>query len=235
MPSENYHYNQGDEWAQDYKKDPYRFMKYRPQIREAAPLAYYGAGKTYAAMTPRHQKEAQRKLKNLQKSAPKLAKNLAKGKPSALVGLAGSMLRKIDWSKDWMFIPFLASFALLKDLFDIVFAVAGTAASWIPVLGQATVAVGIIVTFTGEVFLLILTVVVLVLTGSGLKNRGMAKYFIGLSIAFISEALPGIGWLPLAFIEVFVLYGFVLYDRAFEEPAEQTESKNIPATAAADN
>lgn len=240
MPSENY-YNQGDEWMQDSKKDPYRLMKYRPQIRNiqnAISRLPETARTAYNQMPLKHQKEAQRKLTNLQKNAPKLAKNLAKGKPSALVGLVGNMLRKIDWSKDWMFIPMLASFALLKDLFDIAFAAVGVGTAWVPVLGQATVAVGMIVTFVGEIFLLILTVVVLVLTGSSLKNRGMAKYFIGLGIAFISEALPGIGWLPLAFIEVFILYGFVLFDRAFQEPAEQAESgenTEAPAYAAADS
>ena len=210
---------------------------FRERLSNASERVPGRARNALSEMSPKHQKEAQRKLKNLQKSAPKLAKNLAKGKPSALAGLAGNMLRKIDWSQDWMFIPMLASFALLKDIFDIAFAAVGTSASWIPVLGQATVAVGIIVTFVGEILLLILTVVVLVLTGSSLKNRGMAKYFIGLSVAFISEALPGIGWLPLAFLEVFILYGFVLYDRAFQEPAEQAESgenTEAPAYAAAD-
>lgn len=231
MPTENY-YNQPIVASPQIGNTSPNFKQ---RVSDAASRVPGRARAAYGQMSPQHQKEAQRKLSNLQKRAPKLAKNLTKGKPGALVGLAGNMLRKIDWSKDWMFIPFLASFAFLKDIFDIAFAAAGTATSWVPVLGQVTVAVGIVVTFVGEIFLLILTVVVLVLTGSSLKNRGMAKYFIGLSVAFMSEALPGISWLFLATIEVFILYGFVLYDRAFEEPAEQTESKNVPSYATADN
>lgn len=229
MPSENYH-NLVVAPPQRGETSP----NFRQRVGNAASRTPGRAIVAYNQMTPRHQKEAQRKLKNLQKSAPKLAQNLAKGKPSALAGLAGNMLRKIDWSIDWMFIPFLASFALLKDIFDIVFGGVGAVTLGIPVVGQAAMAVGIIVSFVGETFLLILTVVVLVLTGSSLKNRGMAKYFVGLAIAFISEALPGISLLPLAFIEVFILYGFVLFDRTFEEPAEKTEGKNVPAYAAAD-
>lgn len=234
MPSENY-YNRPAVASQQIGNTSPNFKQ---RVSDAASRVPGRAMAAYNQMPLKHQKEAQRKLSNLQKNAPKLAENLAKGKPSALVGLAGNMLRKIDWSQDWMFIPMLASFALLKDLFDIAFAAVGTATSLIPVLGQATVAVGMIVTFVGEIFLLILTVVVLVLTDSSLKNRGMAKYFIAIPIAFISEALPGIGWLPLAFLEVFILYGFVLYDRAFQEPAEQAESDEnteAPAYAAADS
>jgi len=234
MPSENYYNNPIAVPLQANEVSP----SFRQRASDAASRVPGRAMSAYNQMLPQHQKEMQRKLGNLQKSAPKLAKNLAKGKPSALVGLAGNMLRKIDWSQDWMFIPFLASFALLKDIFDIAFAAVGTATSLIPVLGQATVAVGMIVTFVGEILLLILTVTVLVLTGSSLKNRGMAKYFIGLSVTFISEALPGIGWLPLAFVEVFILYGFVLFDRAFEQPAaqaSQSQAPSAPAYAAADS
>src|SRR4030042_2633056 len=158
MPSENYH-NQSLAPAPTGETPP----NFRQRVGNAASRTPGQAIAAYNQMSPRYQKEAQRKLKNLQKSAPNLAKNLAKKKPSALVGLAGNMLRRIDWTIDWMFIPFLASFALLKDIFDIVFGGVGAVASGIPVVGQAAMGVGIIVSFVGERFLLIFAVVVLFL------------------------------------------------------------------------
>ncbi|MCX6762736.1 MAG: hypothetical protein NT093_03055 [Candidatus Moranbacteria bacterium] len=165
----------------------------------------------------------ERNLKNLQRNAPKLAADLAKGKKRAIAKFAGNLFRQIDWSVDWLFI-FLASFGALKDLFDIAFAALGA----VPVLGTAGAAVGIIVSFVGDMMFLILVVTVLVLVGSSLKNRGMAKYFIGIVMEFIAEALPGISWLPWTVVYVFILYFCVLYDRAYgtagqNEPAEQAK------------
>ena len=75
----------------------------------------------------------------------------------------------------------------------------------------------------------------------------MAKYFIGIAMEFIAEALPGISWLPWTVIYVFILYLCVLYDRAYGRQAEQKESatkqqedpeqpanENIPASGTAD-
>lgn len=166
-------------------------------------------------------KEMQRKLSSLQRNAPKLAAGLAKGKKRAIAKFVGSLLSQIDWTVDWLFI-LLASFGLLKDIFDIAFAALGA----VPVLGTAGAAVGIIVSFVGDLMFLILVVTVLVLVGSSLKNRGMAKYFIGIAMEFIAEALPGISWLPWTFVYVFILYGCVLYDRAYGQKAEQTEPVN---------
>jgi len=225
MASENY-YNTGDERMQDYKKDPYRHMDKRPAIRNA----YAGAEKDYNRMKPEHQKQMQRKLQNLQKKSPGLAKSLAQKKPSALVGLAKNIFRQIDLATDWMFI-LLFSFGLLKDIFDIAFAALGA----VPIVGIAGTAIGIIISFVGDLLFLILTVTVLVLVGSSLKNRGLAKYFISTAMEFIAEALPGISWLPWTPVYVFVLYFFVLYDRAYQDQGEQKESKNIPSYAAADD
>lgn len=159
-----------------------------------------------------------------------MAAGLAAGKKSALKALAGGLLRQIDWTVDWMFI-LLASFGLLKDIFDIVFAALGA----IPVVGIAGTAIGIIISFVGNLMFLILVVTVLVLVGSSLKNRGLAKYYIGVAIEFIAEALPGISWLPWTVVYVMVLYLFVLYDRAYQDQGAQTASINIPSSGAADN
>jgi hypothetical protein len=175
-------------------------------------------------------KELQRKLSSLQRSAPKTAAGLAKGKKMAAAKFAGRILMQIDWTIDWLFI-LLGSFALLKDLFDIVFAAAGAGSTWLnalPVVGTAAnatmIAIGMTISFTGDLMFLILTVTVLVLVGSSLKNRGMAKYFIGIAMEFIAEALPGISWLPWTFVYVFILYFCVLYDRAYGRQAEQAEN-----------
>jgi len=165
------------------------------------------------------------KLKKLQKSAPKLAAGLAAGKMSAIRAFFGGLFRQIDIATDWLFL-ILFSFAFLKDIFDIAFASLGA----IPVLGTAGAAVGIIVSFVGDFLFLILVVTVLVLVGSSIKNRGLAKYFISAAMEFIAEALPGISWLPWTVIYVFILYLCVLYDRAYGRQAEEAESSNETET-----
>jgi hypothetical protein len=229
MASANY-YNPGDEWTQDYKKDPYRFMKKRAMVRNVAPKIYSGAEKAYNRMNPEEQKLMRRKLQNLQKKSPGLAKALAAKKPGALVGLAKNLRRQVDLGHDWLFI-LLFSFGLLKDIFDIAFAALGA----VPVVGIAGTAIGIIVSFVGNLMFLILTITVLVLVGSSIKNRGPAKYFVGTAMEFIAEALPGISWLPWTPVYVMVLYLFVLYDRAYQDQGAQTASINIPSSGAADN
>jgi|GEM_PF-2637304 len=156
------------------------------------------------------QKNVQRKLNNIRRNAPGLAKNMAKG---GFIGTAKSILKilaQIDLSKDWLFIPLLASFALLKDILDIA-------------LG-AIPGVGIAVSFITEIMLFCFTIIALLISGSDLKNRGVAKYIAGLAIGFIAEIIPGIGWLPIAFIQALVLYGMVLLDRAI---APKEGQKNI--------
>lgn len=139
-----------------------------------------------------------------------------------------SIFGHIDLSRDWAFVPVLVSFALLKDIFDIAFA--------------AVPGVGMIVQFVTEIFLIIYAATALFLTGDKWVNRGMTKYFLGMVVAFISEAFPGIGWLPLSVIEAFIFYGFVLLDRASqsqksaeEEPAENTQTPAYAATAGSEN
>jgi hypothetical protein len=229
MASQDY-YNTGDEWMQDYKKDPYRLMKRRAMVRNVAPKVYSGAEKAYNRMNPEEQKLMRRKLQNLQKKSPGLAKALAAKKPSALVGLAKKLPSQIDLTVDWLFI-LLFSFGLLKDIFDIAFAALGA----IPVVGIAGTAVGIVVSFVGNLMFLILTVTVLVLVGSSIKNRGPAKYFVSTAMEFIAEALPGISWLPWTPVYVMVLYLFVLYDRAYQDQGAQSNSVNIPSSGAADS
>lgn len=202
---------------------------------ERARIAY-AAGAAMAAEkfgpTPRHlaqsekakaksEKAVQRKLNRLQNASPKLAAGLATGKKMAVAAFAGRLFMQIDLATDWLFI-LLASFALLKDIMDIAFAALGA----VPVLGTAGAAVGIVVSFVGDMFFLILVVTVLVLVGGSLKNRGMAKYFIGIAMEFIAEALPGISWLPWTVIYVFILYLCVLYDRAYSRYSSQAQPEN---------
>ena len=172
----------------------------------------------------KQRKQVQRQLSRLQKNAPKLAAGLAAGKKGALKAFAGGLFRQIDLTTDWLFI-LLGSFGLLKDIFDIVFAAAGTAAggllNLIPIIGQigsiAMAAIGMTITFVGNLMFLILVVTVLVLVGGSLKNRGLAKYFLGVAMEFIAEALPGISLLPWTVIYVFILYLCVLFDRMMNE------------------
>jgi hypothetical protein len=227
MASDSF-YNTGDEWMQNYEKDPYRFMKKRAMVRNVAPKLYSGAEKVYNRMPPGDQKQVQRKLQNLQKKNPGLAKALAAKKPSAIIGLAKNLRRQVDWGTDWLFI-LLFSFGLLKDIFDIAFAALGA----VPSVGPAGTAIGIVVSFVGDLMFLILTMTVLILVGSSIKNRGPAKYFVSTAMEFIAEALPAISWLPWTPVYVTVLYLFVLYDRAYQDQGVQSAATNIPASGTA--
>ncbi|MFA5872050.1 MAG: hypothetical protein WC858_05040 [Parcubacteria group bacterium] len=145
---------------------------------------------------------------NTAKSAVKAAGNV--------LGTVKNMLGQIKLSEDWFLVFFVIPFGLLKDIFDIAFA--------------AIPGVGIAVSFLCEVFLLILTVIGLLLASGNLKDRRQAKYILGFCVSFISEALPGIGWLPLAFIESSLMYGFLLFDRAGNiQEQSKADSENEPA------
>jgi hypothetical protein len=236
----NYHYAPGDEAMQSHTGNQNDSAPATPKWNRArsAHSAYAdGTGKAADrfGQVPKHLalsekgkdkagKEMQNKLSRLQRSAPKTAAGLAKGKKSSIAGFALRLLAQIDLTTDWLFL-LLFSFGLLKDIFDIVFAAAGTAASsWIPGLNVATAAIGMTISFVGDLLFLVLVATVLVLVGSSFKNRGMAKYLLGVAMEFIAEALPGISWLPWTVVYVFILYLCVLYDRAFRAPAEQPES-----------
>ncbi len=228
MATDSYHnYTSGDEF--NFQKDPYRFAQKREQLRQGAQKAYPGVQRDFNRMNPGEQKQIRNKLKNMQKKSPSLAKALAAKKPSAIVGLAKNLRRQVRLSTDWMFI-LLFSLGLLKDIFDIAFAALGA----IPIIGIAGTAIGIIVSFVGNLMFLILTATVLVLVGSSIKNRGLAKYFVGTAMEFIAEALPGISWLPWTPVYVLVLYLFVLFDRTYQEQAVQSEDLNVPAYGTAD-
>ena len=90
--------------------------------------------------------------------------------------------------------------AALKDIVDIAFA-------GIP-------GVGIIVSFIFTVLIAILTATFLILiTGKFTTRRAMLNIAGPLILTF-TEAFPGIGWLPLCFIETVLIYIVVLAQRA---------------------
>ena len=228
MPSQNY-----NSAAISNRERAVRDLSVAERLQRADTRYAFGESlaKRQYGPTPKHlalsdkdkftqRKQMQRKLSSLQRNAPKLAADLAKGKKMAIAKFAGNLFQKIDWSVDWLFI-LLASFGLLKDIFDIAFAALGA----VPVVGIAGTAIGIVVSFVGDMFFLILVVTVLVLVGGSLKNRGMAKYFIGIAMEFIAEALPAISWLPWTVVYVFILYLCVLYDRAYGGQANQTQTE----------
>jgi hypothetical protein len=170
------------------------------------------AGESYRNLPAERQRAIQDKLNRLRKNNPQIkgaAASATSSFPKLISSITG-ILKQVDLSSDWMFLFVLVPFALLKDIFDVAFAV-------IP-------GVGVALSFVAELMLIILTVVILLLSGSSMKNRGMTKYVVGLVVAFASEAFPGIGWLPLAFIEAFILYGMVLLDRTMEPKESQKNS-----------
>ncbi|TSA45446.1 hypothetical protein D4R51_01825 [bacterium] len=162
-----------------------------------------------SGMPEKHQKALQKTLGQLQKAAPAIQK-MASGGILGKIGLIKSVLKQIDFGRDWIFI-LVASFALLKDIFDV--ALAGVPG------------VGVVVSWIMAIMLLLLTVVALLLTGSDLKNRGMAKYILTMAVGFIAESLPGIDWLPLAFIETLLVYALTLFDRGMKSSDQENEGK----------
>jgi hypothetical protein len=166
-------------------------------------------GSSMPNMPKKHQKALQKKLGQLQKAAPEIGKKLAGG-VFGQMSLAKDFLKQIDFERDWIFI-LVASFALLKDIFDIALA--------------AIPGVGVVVSFIMAIMLLMLTVVALLLTGSDLKNRALGKYILTMSLGFIAEALPAIGWLPIAFIETLLIYGLTLFDRMMLSYDQKNEDK----------
>lgn len=226
MPSQDYRNKTGDDndkfdieglkrahsrYADGTGKAPEKFFPKTGKIPSHLALSEKEKAKQGKAM--------QRNLSRLQKNAPKMAAGLAAGKKSALKAFAGGLLRQVDWSVDWLFL-LLFSFGLLKDIFDIAFAALGA----VPVVGIAGTAIGIIVSFVGNLMFLILVVTVLVLVGGSLKNRGLGKYYLGVAMEFIAEALPGISWLPWTVVYVFILYLCVLYDRMMNASEGQKEA-----------
>ena len=121
------------------------------------------------------------------------------------------LLKQIDPTKDWLFIPFLLSFALLKDILDIAFASLGP--------------IGIIISFVLWLMIFTLTIQVLLLTGSSLANLIGVRFALGLCISFITEALV-VSWLPLAALQILILYIFVLWDRTTELQKEGYQEEN---------
>jgi hypothetical protein len=157
-----------------------------------------------------HQKALQGKLKQLQKNAPTIGKKLAGG-VIGQVSLGLDIFKQIEWTRDWMFGFVLFPFALLKDILDIALA--------------AIVPVGIAVAFIMTIMVAILTVVSLLIAGSDIKNRGLAKYFITIPTGAIIESIPGLDWLPMAFITALLVYGLTLFDRLMAYYEQKNENK----------
>ncbi len=162
-----------------------------------------------SAMPEKHQKALQKTLGQLQKAAPAIQK-MASGGVLGKIGLIKSVVKQIEWGTDWIFI-LVASFALLKDIFDIALA--------------AVPGVGVVVSFIMAIMLTMLTVVALLMSGSSLKNRGMAKYILTMSVGFIAESLPGVGWLPIALIETILVYALTLFDRMMMSSDQESGGK----------
>lgn len=165
----------------------------------------------------RRQNEAKQK-ENRISNTQNLTKVATTNPQSALrqvTRLALSMFRQVK-AQDWPYLCLLLPLSFLKDIFDIAFA--------------AIPGVGIIVSFVATLLLSITTIVFLILIGEKISSRRSGKYFAGLGVEFISEALPGIGWLPLAFIETLVIYFFVLFDRAtnLQEQKEESSPSELP-------
>ncbi len=226
MPSQSYGNTHGNYESpiKTVTRDDFSYPSQADSLRRRALENANYLGTKAFRQSPKEKEESkkhyQKNLKRLQKNSPKLAAGLAKGKTSAIAAFSGGLFNQIDWSVDWLFL-LLGSFAFLKDILDIAFAITGTALTallgFVPIaggfFGAAATAIGMTISFAGDLMFLILTVTVLLYVGSSLKNRGMAKYFIGMAMEFIAEALPGISWLPWTVIYVFILYFCVLYDR----------------------
>jgi hypothetical protein len=177
-------------------------------------------GSSMPEMPEKHQKALQKTLDQLQKAAPVISKKMSGG-VFGIASLIKDVMSQIDLARDWIFIPFVASFALLKDILDIALA--------------AIPGVDIVVPFIMSVMLTMLTIVALLITGSDLKNRGLAKYILSMSIGFIAEALPGLDWLPMAFIEVILVYCLTLFDRMMLSFDPKGENKEEGESAQAGN
>lgn len=166
-------------------------------------------------MPEKHQKALKKTLDQLQKAAPAINKMASKGM-FGKIGLIKSVVKQIDWGTDWIFI-IVASFALLKDIFDV--ALAGVPG------------VGVVVSFIMAIMLTMLTVVALLMAQSNLKNRGLAKYLITMTIGFIAEALPGLSWIPIAFTETILVYALTLFDRGMLSSDEESEGQEAQPQA----
>lgn len=151
--------------------------------------------------------------------------NLAKAATSGQAGLikealklGRSMWKQTDFSRDWPYVFILIPMSALKDIVDIAFA--------------AIPGVGIVVSFIFTILIAILTATFLVLiTGKFTSKRAMLN-IAGPLIQFFTEAFPGIGWLPLCFVETVLIYLIVLGQRAvaFEgqpEASEQPEPQAV--------
>ncbi len=182
-------------------KEDERLNKFKNRIGGAAQNA-----------KPAKQKALQKKLNQLQKAAPELSKKLSGGTYKAIASLAMDVAKQIHPTKDWFFLFILFPAALLKDLFDFVF--------------TAVPPVGVVISFIGSILILLLTVIALLLAGSDIKNRGLAKYLVTLLVGFVADSIPGLDAFPITFLEVTVAYGLTIFDRAMDYYAQKSEGKD---------
>ncbi len=185
---------------------------------------------------PKDQNNTGRELKSQQRAGSakvdlKNIESLAKTATTGQVGLikqtlkfAYSLWKQIDLLRDWPYVFILIPMSALKDIFDIAFA--------------AIPGVGIIVSFTFTVLIAIMTAVFLVLITGKYTSKRAILTITGPLIQMLTEALPGIGWLPLCFIETVLIYLIVLGQRALATEFGQTgegqsegdeEQRNEPA------
>ncbi|MDD3733125.1 MAG: hypothetical protein PHU88_12195, partial [candidate division Zixibacteria bacterium] len=80
--------------------------------------------------------------------------------------------------------------------------------------------------FVGSVLILLLTVIALLLAGSDIKNRGLAKYLVTLIVGFVADSIPGLDAFPITLLEVIVAYGLTIFDRAMDYYAQKSEGKD---------
>jgi hypothetical protein len=173
------------------------------------------AGSMMKNASPKNQKALQKKLKQLQKAAPELSKKMSRG-PAGMASIAMDFAKQVHPTSDWFFLFILFPAALLKDILDF-------ALNAIPIAGPA---IGIVFSYVGSVAILMLTIVALLLSGSDIKNRGLAKYIFTLIVGFIAENIPGLDILPITFIEVILAYGLTIFDRAMDYYVQKSEGKD---------
>lgn len=146
-------------------------------------------------------------------SSAKTLEQIAKNPVKSGMKLAFGIFKQIDFDKDWPYLFLLMPFALLKDIFDIALA--------------AIPGVGIVVSFLTTMMLTIFTTICLLMMGEGFSARKVGKYIAGLGIEFISEAIPGLDWLPFSTIDTVVIYGFVLADRVMQSSEREGHTQGI--------
>ncbi|HPN54625.1 MAG TPA: hypothetical protein PLB52_01700 [Candidatus Moranbacteria bacterium] len=148
-----------------------------------------------------------RKERARQESSP-ISKGIQnpKGMSKAIKNLATptgvfAALKHVDFLKDMPFIA-AAMFALLKDILDFIF--------------NETIILGMLFSILCSIFIFMM----LWLAGSSRKQKrakGFVKKAVILIGGGIADSLPGLGFLPIETLTVFLIYITVLSERASEK------------------